>query len=128
MKSPWKTMQPMEPDRENLVLASSIPPRSRASTRALFAGAGAVRKQLGRTGGVVGFSLLARPFRKQYAALSVWEAEAALENFAKSEPHAQLIAELGPDMATTTSSRWSVQGGDARPSWREALARLSTPS
>jgi heme-degrading monooxygenase HmoA len=128
MKSPWKTMQPMEPDREYLVLASSIPPRSRASTRALFAGASAVRKQLAKTDGVVGFSLLARPFRKQYATLSVWEDEAAFENFAKSEPHAQLMADLGPEMAPTTFTRWKVQGSDARPSWSDALAKLSSPS
>lgn len=125
MKSPWKTMQPMQPDRDYVVLASSIPPRSRASTRVLFVGASAVRKQLAGTDGVIGFSLLARPLRKQYATLSVWEDDAALERFATSEPHARLMADLGPEMAPTTFARWSVRGGDARPSWRDALARLS---
>lgn len=128
MKSPWKTMQPMQPDRDYVVLASSIPPRSRASTRALFAGASAVRKQLAQTDGVVGFSLLARPVRKQYATLSVWEDEGALENFARSHPHSRLMAELGPEMAPTTFARWTVRGVDARPSWRDALARLSRAS
>lgn len=128
MKSPWKTMQPMKPDRDYVVLASSIPPRTRASTRALFAGASAVRKQLANTDGVIGFSLLARPLRKQYATLSVWEDEAALESFARSEPHAQLMADLGPELAPTTFTRWSVHGGHARPSWRDALARLSRVS
>lgn len=128
MRSPWKSMQPMQPDRDYVVLASSIPPLSRASTRALFAGASAVRKQLTNTDGVIGFSLLARPLRKQYATLSVWENEAALENFARSEPHAQLMTDLGPEMAPTTFARWSVHGGNARPSWRDALARLSTVS
>lgn len=75
MKSPWKAIQPMLPDREYLVLASSIPPRSRTSTRALFAGASAVRQQLAEAEGLIGFSLLARPMRKQYATLSVWEDE-----------------------------------------------------
>lgn len=128
MKSPWKTMQPMQPDRDYLVFASSIPPRSHASTRALFAGAGAVRKQLAKADGIIGFSLLARPLRKQYATLSVWENEAALKDFAASEPHAQLMVDLGPDMAPTIFVRWKVNGGDARPTWSDALARLSGTS
>jgi heme-degrading monooxygenase HmoA len=128
MKSPWKSMRPMQPGRHYVVLASSIPPRSRASTRALFAGASAVRKQLANTEGVIGFSLLARPVRKQYATLSVWEDDAALETFATSEPHAQLMADLGPEMAPTTFVRWNMSGGDNRPSWRDALERLSNDS
>jgi hypothetical protein len=71
MKSPWKWSTSLEPEREYLVLASSIPPNSRRPTWRLFRGARAVRKQLGVTDGVIGFSLLARPLRKQYATLSV---------------------------------------------------------
>jgi heme-degrading monooxygenase HmoA len=118
----------MRSGHDYVVLASSIPPRSRASTRALFAGASAVRKQLANTDGVIGFSLLARPFRKQYATLSIWEDEAALETFATSEPHAQLMADLGPEMAPTRFARWSISSGDVRPSWRDALQRLSSDS
>jgi hypothetical protein len=71
MKSPRKWVDAPEPEREYLVLASSIPPKSRRPTWRLFRGARAVRKQLGVTDGVIGFSLLARPLRKQYATLSV---------------------------------------------------------
>jgi heme-degrading monooxygenase HmoA len=124
MKSPWKTMKPMQPDRDYLVLASSIPPRTWGSTRALFVGAGAVRKQLAKTDGVIGFSLLARPFRKQYATLSVWEDEAALAAFASQAPHRELVASLTPHMAPTKFIRWTTNAGDGRPSWRDALQRL----
>jgi hypothetical protein len=82
MKSPWKWSTSLERDREYLVLASSIPPESRRSTWRLFRGASAVRKQLAVTDGVIGFSLLARPLRKQYATLSVWTGEDALARFA----------------------------------------------
>jgi hypothetical protein len=114
----------MEPDREYLVLASSIPPRSRSSTRALFSGARAVRKQLAKTEGVIGFSLLARPFRKQYATLSVWEDESALAAFADQTPHRELMASLSPAMDATKFVRWTTSGSDGRPSWRDALRRL----
>jgi hypothetical protein len=46
MKSPWKSSTSLEPEREYLVLASSIPPKSRRPTWRLFLGARAVRKQL----------------------------------------------------------------------------------
>ena len=124
MKSPWKSIHPMQSDREYLVLASSIPPRRRTSTRALFAGARAVRRQLENTEGVIGFSLLARPLRKQYATLSVWEDEQALAAFADQMPHRELVATLAPAMAPTTFVRWTARGEDGRPSWNDALRRL----
>ncbi len=73
-------------DAEYLVLASSIPPKSVASTWKLFRGERAVRRQLLTTEGVLGFSMLAEPLRKHYATLSVWRDEAALGAFAGRIP------------------------------------------
>ena len=125
MKSRWKQSAKPDPDREYLVLASSIPPRSIRSTWRLFRGAGAVRKQLAGTEGVVGFALLARPLRKQYATLSVWRDEGALARFAGADPHRELVKELTPEMGATKFVRWTMKGADGRPSWDEALRRLS---
>jgi hypothetical protein len=124
MKSPWKSVNALEPDRQYLVLASSIPPRSMSSTFRLFRGASAVRKQLEATEGVVGFSLLARPLRKQYATLSVWIDDAALAAFAATSPHGELMQDLSPEMGPTKFVRWAIKGVDGRPSWQEALKRL----
>jgi heme-degrading monooxygenase HmoA len=117
---------PFDTDGEYVVLASLIPPRSRTSTWQLFRGSRAVTAQLASTPGVVGFALLARPLRKQYATLSVWQDEAALRTFASSAPHRDLMAALGPAMAPTTFVRWMMRGSDGRPSWREAMSRLET--
>jgi hypothetical protein len=125
VKSPWKWSSPLEPERQYLVLASSIPPQSRRSTWSLFRGASAVRKQLVVTDGVIGFALLARPFAKQYATLSVWRDEDALAAFAKAEPHRGLMIELSPEMGPTKFVRWTIRGVDGRPSWSDALQRLS---
>ncbi len=124
MKTPWKSMMPVEPDREYLVLATSIPPLSRSSTLRLFRGANAVTKQLQGTEGVVGFSLLARPVRKQYATLSVWVDEPSLAAFAAADPHRHLMADLSPEMGPTKFVHWTTKGSDGHPSWAEALARL----
>ncbi len=110
---------------EYVVLASSIPPLSPSSTWRLFRGASAVREQLVSTEGVVGFSLLARPLRKQYATLSVWVDERALSAFADGNPHRQLVDDLSPDMGPTKFVRWTMSGSRCRPTWSEALQRLA---
>ena len=125
MKSPWKWTSSPEPEREYLVLASSIPPRSRRSTWRLFRGAGTVRKQLAGTDGVIGFALLARPLSKHYATLSVWRDEDALAAFAGAEPHLELMRTLSPEMGPTKFVRWTIRGADGRPTWDDALRRLS---
>ncbi len=117
-------MQSLDPGQEYLVLASSIPPSSRSSTGRPIRGAGQVRAQLARTEGVVGFSLLARPWRKQYATLSVWVDEPALAAFTRGSPHNRLMADLAPDRGPTKFVRWTITGTDGRPSWSEALRRL----
>ena len=124
MKSPWRWTTPPERDREYLVLASSIPPRSRRSTWRLYRGASAVRKQLRVTDGVIGFALLARPLRKEYATLSVWTGEDALGNFAGADPHRELMRTLSREMGPTTFVRWTMRGAEGRPSWHDALRRL----
>jgi hypothetical protein len=124
MKSPWKSFLPLEPERGYLVLASSIPPRSLSSTWRMFRGAGAVRRQLAQTEGIVGFSLLAEPLRKRYATLSVWTDDAALTAFAGAQPHHDLMGSLAPEMGPTKFVRWTIRGADGRPSWPDALARL----
>ncbi len=122
--SRWKSMGPLDPDEEYLVLASSIPTRHLSSTWRMFRGARLVRRQLAETDGVVGFSLLARPLRKQYATLSVWTGEGALAAFTTRSPHAELMADLAGEMATTRFERWTVDGSAGPPSWAEALRRL----
>ena len=124
MKSPWKAMKDLQEDHEYLVLASSIPAKGRSSTRRLFRGASEVRKQLEQTEGVVGFALLARPLRKQYATLSVWVDESALAAFAGASPHRELMAKLSSEMGPTKFVRWTIKGSEGRPSWRDALQRL----
>ena len=124
MKTPWKTLERLEPDSEYLVLATRLPPLGRSSTLRLARGAGQVRKQLSKTDGVMGFSLVARPWRKDYATLSVWRSDEALDAFVAQEPHAALVASLSPLLAPTTFVRWTMQGSEGKPSWTDAFRRM----
>ena len=84
------------------------------------------RLRSAQSAGLKGFSLLARPLRKQYATLSVWTNEEALDDFARSQPHQELISQLLPQMAPTTFVRWTILGREGRPRLREALRRLDS--
>jgi hypothetical protein len=84
-----------------------------------------VRRQLLASDGVIGFSMLAEPLRKHYATLSVWRDEAALDAFARAEPHRGLMTGLAPAMGATKFVRWTISGADGVPSWTDALSRLS---
>lgn len=123
-KSRWKTFAATDSEREYLVLASSIPAKRVSSAARMFRGARAVRRQLADAKGLIGFSLLAKPLTKQYATLSVWESEAALDAFVRQSPHEALMRSLGPEMAETRFVRWHVPGSDAHPRWDDALERL----
>ena len=76
--SPWKQFEAMEPDREYFVMASHLPLKSMGATPRMLGLASAVRRQLKDTPGIVGYSLDAKVFAKDYFTLSVWEDEAAL--------------------------------------------------
>jgi hypothetical protein len=126
VRSPWKQLLPLEPDKDYVGFASFIPPKRRRATWRLFRGSRAVASQLQRTEGVVGFSMLARPLRKEYATISLWVDDDALRAFAASGTHARLVEQLAPDMARTTFVRWTVKGRDGEPAWPDALRRRAT--
>jgi Domain of unknown function (DUF3291) len=125
MKSPWKSLGDVEPDQEYVVLASSIPALKRNSTWPMFRGSRIVHKQLLTTDGVVGFSLLARPWKKEYATLSVWTSGEALDAFAATSPHREMMSSLAPRMGPTKFVRWTIRGADGLPTWDDALRRLA---
>lgn len=124
MIEPWTHKEDLEAGREYLVMASALPARRYGSTMALFRGARRVKRQLASADGLVGFALLARPTRRQYGSLSVWRDRAALDAFATSAPHGELMRSLGPHMAPTTFTTWTIDGADGRPTWSEAFDRL----
>jgi hypothetical protein len=124
MTSPWKRHGTPDAQRTYLALASSIPAKRVTDAGKMFRGSRQVRKQLAGAQGLIGFSLLARPFKKQYATLSVWESEDALQAFVHENPHEGLMGEIGPLLAAAKFVRWETSGAEAHPSWHDALVRL----
>lgn len=120
MKSPWKTVQPIDTDREYIGVVTELVPKSMRSTGRLFRGARKSSVQIGGSKGIVGFATLARPVRKRYQTISLWETEADVDAFARSGDHHDLVRHLAPELATVRSHRWRVSGRDGRPGWKQA--------
>lgn len=121
---PWKSYQTAEPEREYLVMASLLPLRSFRQTTRFLRLTLAVRRQLDRTPGLIGYSLQAEITRKRYWTLSAWTDEAAPGQFARSMPHLDVMRALRPHMGRTVFVAWRVRGADLPIIWPEARRRI----
>jgi hypothetical protein len=84
---PWKMICPVESEREYLALLTALPLRSYGAMPRFLRFTRQIQRQLSRALGLLGYSLLARPLRKQFWTLSVWEHEQALMEFVRQIPH-----------------------------------------
>jgi heme-degrading monooxygenase HmoA len=123
---PWKTIARPDGNSEYIVMASSLPLRRFRATVRFFRFVRAIRRQLARSDGLIGYSLWAKPIAKRYWTVSVWRDEASLAAFMRASPHREIMSSLRPDMKATTFVRWTVRGSDTPVPWEDALQRLAT--
>ncbi len=125
MRTPWKTVQPIDAERDYVVVATELVPRSLRTTGPLFRGARAASAQIATAPGIVGFATSAKPFARRYETISLWENEAAVDAFSRSGVHHQLVRDLAPALASTNSCRARRSGAAGRPTWSEARTLLT---
>ena len=120
---PWHSHSPAAPERDYVALLSYLPLNSGWSIPRLLLYATRIRRQLRTSGGLVGYSLLARLAAKRFWTLSAWEDETALRSFVSAPPHAAVMKALAPHMGASRFTRWTVKGSDLPPQWEDALKR-----
>lgn len=125
---PWRTKSQIDPDRSYLVMASRLPLRSRRTVPRFFRLTLSVVRQLERTDGLVGYTLLAQPMKGTFWTLSAWTDQAHLDAFAGAMPHLAVIRKLRPRMGPTRFVFWTVQGSALPITWEEAIDRLMSSS
>jgi quinol monooxygenase YgiN len=121
--TPWRSFAPVESEREYLALLTYLPLRSLRSLGSFTLQTLAITRQLKETTGLIGYSLMARPVRKEFWTLSVWNDESALARFANMRPHADTMTAMRPFMKQTKFIRWKLRGSDIPPKWEDALPR-----
>ena len=106
-----------------MALLTYLPLKRLASTPAFVRDVQRIRGQLARSPGLIGYSLRAKPLRKEYWTLSVWDSERALLAFVRGQPHSGVMSSLRNRMGPTKFVRWRVSGSAALPTWDEAIRR-----
>ncbi len=86
-----------------------------------------VQRQLAESGGLLGYALGAKPWRKQFWTLSVWEDDKALREFVNTGIHSGVMIVLQEDMADFRNRQWTVPGNHVPPAWEAALEQLDEP-
>jgi hypothetical protein len=122
---PWTRLAEPDPDHSYVVLASRLPLRGYRHIFSFLRATRAVRRQLATTGGIVGYTLDAKPFSKTFWTLSAWESEEMLRRFSEVDPHRSAIDEIRPRMRATTFVRWTVPGSELPPTWADARRRAA---
>jgi len=122
---PWKSFGKIDSEREYLALLTSLPLRSRWRIPWVLIHTRRIVAQLQQTPGLVGFSMYARPLRRDFWTLSVWESEAALQTFVGKGAHTITMRAVAPHMGPTRFIRWRMRGAELPPKWADAFARQS---
>ena len=125
---PWRTVTQPRPHQQYLVMASRLPLRSRRTIPRFLRLTLSVVRQLERTDGLVGYSLLAQPMKKTFWTLSAWTDQQHLDAFARAMPHLAVIRTLHPRMGPTRFQFWTVHGSALPVTWKEAIDRLMSSS
>jgi len=121
-RKPWKSFAAVEPGGEYLMLLSSLPLKNWRGMPLFLLGTLRITFQLRHAEGLIGYSLLARPLRKQFFTLSVWQNETALNGFVYARPHFATMNNLTTHMGQTRFVRRSIKGSEVPPSWAYALS------
>jgi hypothetical protein len=104
-------------------MASRLPLKRRRSIPGFLRDARAIRRQLARADGMVGYALDAELARKTFWTFSVWQDQASLDAFASSAPHRAIIRRLRPLMGRPTSSSSRSRGRMSVVKWFGSTSR-----
>jgi heme-degrading monooxygenase HmoA len=103
-------------------MASRLPLRRRRSIPGFLRDTLAIRRQLARAHGMVGYALDAELARKTFWTFSVWEDQASLDAFAASGPHRAITRRLRPLMGQTRFESFQIPGSDLPMTWDQMKA------
>jgi hypothetical protein len=105
-------------------MASRLPLEHHRSIPGFLRDALSIRRQLAEATGLVGYALDAELARKTVWTFSVWRDRQSLDLFARSDPHARIIARLRALMGETRFEFFSLSGETLPMTWEQMKAPL----
>lgn len=111
------------PGDDVVVMASRLEVSSYRVVPGFFLAALRVHRQVRRSDGAIGVSLIARPLRRTFFTLSTWTDRDAVSAMVGTEPHRSVMTAFHGHTSDARFVFWEARSG-VRPDWDDALARL----
>lgn len=129
MDLPWSAAGTPPAGQDAYVMASRFELTSIWRSPAFLTQAVRAWRQARRSPGVCGVTLRAELLQRRYWTLSAWTGEAALQEFARTEPHRTIMRRVQPWARTATFRFWTAPAGQLTPGqlWPEAERRINAP-
>jgi hypothetical protein len=124
--TPWKTCEPPLPGTTYFALISYLPLKHFRAIPKFFRFTYEIMSQLRSSPGLIGYSLDARPFARNFWTLSVWRDQKTLMDFVGAVPHDRIMHALAPHLGKTQFAQWAVESREVPLDWNSAKARLSS--
>src|SRR5207253_1735179 len=93
---PWRTLREPDPDHRYVVSAGVFEVARARNVPRFLRHAARVRRVLGRTEGLVGFTLLARFRTRTFTEISAFESQEAMRRFVARPEHAAAVGAMVP--------------------------------
>jgi len=121
----WVKISGLAPGSDATVMTSRFLLRSRRQVPGFLWAALAIRRQVRRSPGALGVSLIAEPLKARFWTLSAWSDRAALDDFVRHSPHAPTMRKYRPQMRDAPFLFWTVPATMLPIDWADAKARLA---
>jgi len=123
MDSPWIKFTTPDVNREYFALLSYLPLNKYRAIPAFMRFSFQIQKQLKTTPGIIGYSLRAKLFSRNFWTLSAWADEKSLMGFVVKIPHEQAMKAMAAHMGPTKFTKWKVPGSVLPLQWKDAMLR-----
>jgi hypothetical protein len=123
LTKPWVTFRQPDQNREYLVLLTELPLKRFRDLGRFLLYTFRIQSRLRQTPGLLGYALGTQVLKREFWTLSVWEGEAALQQFVNEHPHSQVMRALEGKMGETRFIRWHLRGTELPPQWEDAFTR-----
>lgn len=127
MELPWTEGGQQATDPDAFVMGSRFQLKSLWHSPAFLMLAMRIWRQARRSPGLLGVSLRAYPLRGDFWTLSAWTDEAALQQFASTDPHRTIMKRARPWTKSATFRFWPAPAAAISPKdlWASAEQRIT---
>jgi hypothetical protein len=121
---PWARREAPDPEREYVTMASRLTLSSYWSIPGFMRATMAIRRQLAKSEGLVGYSLKTDLPHKTFFTYSAWVDDASLQTFAAAQPHAGIMRAMKSKMSDTHFEFFETRGRDLPEPWKRVVMRV----